>query len=78
MIIHVKIENKILANYIKQIIKKILLFSSSFIPWEDGLILETYDTIYMCIYKVCPENIHSCAMKETFMEEGTRYKKHCT
>lgn len=36
MIVDVKIQSKILAKCIKQTIKKILQFSSSFIPWEDG------------------------------------------
>lgn len=36
MILYVKIQSKILANCIKLTVKEILLFSSSFIPWEDG------------------------------------------
>ena len=34
----------------------------------------------MYIYEECPEVIQPCNMKkmETFIEEDTRYKKHCT
>ena len=36
--------------------------------------------IHMYVYKVCPEGIQACTMKkiEPFIEEDTRYKKHCT
>ena len=31
------------------------------------------------IYELCPGGIHACTWKiETFIEEDTRYKKHCT
>ena len=54
----------------------------SFIKFEvriqHGLFQNGY-LVDLTLYKVCLEGIPPCNMKiETFIEEDTRYKKHCT
>ena len=53
--------------------------------WKQSLWLKSYSwgklsksKVNKPQYKGCPESIQPHNMKETFIEEDTRYKKHCT